>query len=242
MGEIPQGLPTRAQEIRHRAIGLARVLAIPSDSFTARERQAYLVMSHLAAMPTIGDHARRRAYGNEILQNSNQLLPIDQPQNGQFSAHLRSHVIMMQEFPAWYSTLTKSSEELVNDYKLLKLMTWAMKNIGMGGLPGFGGAAVKGGIKGAQGAVAGGARAASAAGARGAMTGALGSVTGGLAGGLMIAWVIGSVAYVTLEARLKELGDAITQRYQEQRLSEDQYQECFGKDVALPQHYFYLVR
>ncbi len=237
-----QGLPTAAQEIRLRAVGLARVLAIPPGTFTGREPAAYQIMSHLAAMLTIPDHGRRHAYGNEILQNSNRLLPIDQPQNAQFSGRLREQVIMMQEFPAWYSKLTRNNDEIVNDYLNLKLITTGMKIVGLGSLSvaGIAGGAVKTGLKGAQ--AASGLRAQATAAATGALTGARNAATGGLARGLGVGWVIGSVAYVAIEARMIELGDEITRRYQEQRLPGDLYQKAFGDGIALPQRYLHPIR
>ena len=245
MVDAPRGMATPGQEVRLRAIGLARVLNIPPSSFTARERQALAVLSNLAAMPTERDHARRRAFGNEILQNANRLLPMDQPQNAQFNARVRELVITMQEFPAWYATLTKSNEDIVNDYVLVKNILWGMKLAGMGGLSALGGTvsgAVKGGLRAGQAVAGQGVRQVAMAGGRGAMTGAMGSATGGLAGPLAIAWVIGSVTYVALEARLAELGREITRRYQEQKLAAGLYQTAFGHDVALPERYFYPVR
>lgn len=242
MANAPHGMNTPAEEVRLRAIGLAKVLNIPTSSFTARERQAYTIMSYIAAMPTVADHGRRHALANEILQNADRLMPISQPQNQQFFAAVQGLVITMQEFPAWYTKLRASNEQIVNDYVLGTTVLKGMKLIGMGGLLAPSGAAIKGGIKAAQTAMSSGARAAAVSGARGALTGAVGTVTGGLAGPLAVGWAVGSVACIALDARMQELADEITRRYREQRLSPELYQKAFGPGVAMPERYFYDIR
>ena len=105
--------PMSPEIIHRRALSIARVLDIPPGTFAGRDRPAYLVMSHLAAMPSIIDRTRRHTYGNEILQNADAL---------------------MQELPAWYSALTKSNAAIVNDYLNLKLITSGMEMAGLGSL------------------------------------------------------------------------------------------------------------
>ena len=177
MAEPIQGLPTPNEEIRARAAGIARILNIPSTAI-ANASNAYHIMSHLAAMPTLADHGRRRDYGNEILANSNRLMPISQPEYAPFNGYLRGLVVTMQEFPKWYTILTKASEALVDDYILVSNMLIGMGWLGLGGL-GAVGSVVKSGIKGAT-AASGGIRAVTGAALRGVGAGVVNTATAGL--------------------------------------------------------------
>ena len=229
--------PLSPELIHRRALSIARVLDFPPGTFAGRDERAYLIMSHLAAMPTIGDKSRRHSYGTEVLQNANTLMPDSQPQNRHFNFLLRSHVALMQELPAWYTALTKSNTAIVEDYLNLKLITGGMELAGMGSL---GVAAVTSGAATSGIAAAknvSGARQAVNAFARGAATGARNTVTGGMAGGMAIIWVVGSVAYVALQARMTELGHEITRRYQAHSLPAALYQKAFGEDVPMPEQF-----
>lgn len=230
--------PATPAQIRRRALSIARVLKFQPGSYAGRERQAYHIMSHLAGMPTVTDHGRRRNYGNEVLQNADRLMPHAQPQNGPFSWRLRELVISMQEFPAWHAMLRKSDEALVEDYLNLRLIVGGMGLVGMGGIAGITGDLAKGALAGGQRAAAGASRIGNVV--RGGLAGARGAATGGLAGTLGVVWVIGSVAYLAIEQNMTDVGNEITRRYQEQRLSVDLYQKAFGDDVPMPEQF--LVR
>lgn len=243
MAETPQGLPTPGQELVWRAQGLAKVLGIPAETFAGQERKAYAIMANVAAVPTIQDHDRRRAYINEILANAEHLMPHGEPQNGPFFRDLDMIVGTMQELPAFYARLSVSNEQLVNDYCNLKLIAGGMEVVGMGNLTfnNVTGGAVTGGLRGLQDAQ-GGRLARAAATARGAARGAGSAATGGLARGAALAWAIGSFVYLGVKQSITELGDEITRRYRERRLPEQLYQKAFGKDTALPQQYFFPIR
>lgn len=229
--------PLSPELIHRRALSIARVLDFPPGTFAGRDQRAYLIMSHLAAMPSIADQGQRHRYGNEVLQNANRLMPDSQPQNRHFNFLLRSHVALMQELPAWYSVLTKSNAAIVDDYLNLKLITGGMELAGMGslGVAAVTSGAVTGGAAAARGVS--GARQAVTAVARGAMTGARNTVTGGMAGGLAVVWVVGSVAYVALQSRMTQVGHEITRRYQAHSLPAALYQKAFGDDVPMPEQF-----
>lgn len=108
--------PVPADVQRRMTLSLARVLHFPPGTFAGREREAYVVLSHLAAMPLEMNKTRRRSYGIEILTNADRLMPMSQPQNGQFHQRLREQVISMQEYPAWHSSLRDSNETVVTSF------------------------------------------------------------------------------------------------------------------------------
>ncbi len=217
------------------ALSLARVLRFEAGTFAGHDREAYTILSHLAAMPLEMNHDRRRRYGIEILTNASSLMPLDQPQNTQFHQRLREQVISMQEYPAWYSTLRNSNEQIVNSFIRL---WWVLKGMEVGGLGGLSGIPAdmnKGALAGMQGKRGAAGRAAGAI--RGGMAGAAGTVTGGLRGTAGIYWAIGSMLYVGGQDRLNELGNEITRRYQHGQLSAELYQKAFGEDGPVPEQF-----
>lgn len=228
------------QQVRRRALAIARVLKIQPTSYAGRERQAYHIMSHLAGMPTVRNKARRRGYGIEVLENAAKLMPQDHPQNGQFHWRIRELVISMQEFPAWYAILRKDNQSLVNDYLNLRLIVGGMSLVGLGGLTGILGDVAKGALAGGQrSTTAGTGRFGNVV--RGGLGGARGAATGGLAGTLGLVWVVGSVAYVAIEQNMIDVGNEITRRYQEQKMPVELYQKAFGEDVPVPEQFLTRV-
>jgi hypothetical protein len=98
----------------------------------------------LYAMPAIADHAKRRNFGIQILQST---LPYftksDGPNAERFFSYVQGLVIEIQEFPAWFSELAASPEELVREYQRLDRAVFALKFIGISTGLGAGGAAFK---------------------------------------------------------------------------------------------------
>lgn len=225
------------------ARALALVLGIDPATFAGREQQATLIMAHLASMPVIADHGRRRAYGNEILQNANRLLPFDDPANHAFADKIQSLVAQMQTLPAWWHKLSDSNTELASAYKRVGWIIWTLRSAGMGGAGNVIGSGVRTGVKEVQAHanrqgssnVRSGLRGYATAAGSGASTGAQNSFTGGFSGRTQIVWVIGSLTYVAVTARQKELADEVTRRFQEGKLSAADYRACFGQSSALPQ-------
>lgn len=233
-------------EIRERARALALVLGIQPGTYAGREQEAALIMAHLALMPAVRDHNRRRLYGNEILQNANQLLPFDRPANRAFAGHVQMLVAQMQTLPAWWNKVTISNSQLVRDYKRVEWAVWLLKKAGMTGVASLTGGMVKTGVKDAQ-ALSGrpvpagqqppGRRGVAGAAVRGAATGAVNSFTGGMSGRVRVVWVIGSLTYVGAMDNQRQLTDEINRRYQERKLSAAEYRSCFGSSVPLPEQF-----
>lgn len=111
----------------------------------------------------------------------------------------------MQEYPAWYSTLRNSSEQIVRSFVQLWRLLKGMEVGGLGGLSGMPADINKGALAGMQGGrgTAGGALGA----VRGGLTGAAGTVTGGLRGAGGVFWAIGGVLLVALAGAVRGIFD-----------------------------------
>jgi hypothetical protein len=123
---------------------LCRIFRIDPDTTESNPAAAFTVVSMLYAMPAIADHAKRHDYGNRILQGTQPYFtPSDGPNAVRFFSYVQGLVIEIQEFPSWFSELTRSPEELVSEYRRLKWAVTALQIIGIGA----GGSAFTAGIK-----------------------------------------------------------------------------------------------
>ena len=134
--------PLLAAELRARADQLAEILDIPPHAYGEKVAEAYQIMGHLAAMPSVRDHGRRRDYGNEIKANASRVFSPFSAEGNQFFNYLQARVVIMQEIPDWFHNQTDSDEKLVNDYRLVKKILDAMKVAGFSELGGSGAAAI----------------------------------------------------------------------------------------------------
>ncbi len=232
----------RAIEIRMRSRQLAKLLEIDPGSFSGREEPACIIMALLTLMPSVRDYDKRRAFGNEILQNGDQILPSTSPENYNFWSYVRPLVGDMILIREWYSLFSDSAEELICKYWWLdievKVLGWA----GMGSATSPVGGTVKSGLQAAQKAWPQGVRAATVAGARGIGTGAVRSLTGGMTGRFVPVWVFGSFAYWQGTKYRDTIRRELQRRYQERRLTPEQYQRALGADEPLPAPYLYKLR
>lgn len=236
--------PIMAAELKARAAQLASILGIKSGTYGDKDAEAYQIMGHLAAMPTVKDFGRRRQYGNEILMNAARSFPPSSAEGGLFHSEVERLVAEMQEFPAWFSTLTSSNDDLVENYVTLTRVLDAMKWLGWGGLGTASGKVARGALTEMDKALAkrAGARAVAGGAVRGAGSGAAKLVTGGLATrtGIFV-WAVGEFAYQALLPQQAQLAQEITRRYQEGRLSAQLYQRAFGSETPPPTRYFFKV-
>ncbi len=246
MAEPPQADTSRpglspAQELVERARGLAGVLEIRTDTFAARERAAYHIMSHLLAMPTVREFSKRHDYGNEVLRNTGILFPPEDGRNTGFISAVGGQVIQMQEFPFWFSHLTMSNEKLADDYHMVTAIIEGMSWIGWGPLA-PGGAGARSALAAGQKALDSGARAVATQAVRGFASGATKAVTGGFSGPVAIAWVIGEFALTAMKERQILLKRELDRRFSEGTLSVETYRKALGDSATLPYVYFARVR
>jgi hypothetical protein len=123
---------------------LCFLFRIPIECTQDNPPAALSTLSYLYAMPAISDHAKRRQFGNDILQSTRaHFMPSDGPRASEFFARVQGLVIEMQEFPAWFSELSQSPEDLVRAYQRWALVIGALKFIGIGA----GSSAIAAGIK-----------------------------------------------------------------------------------------------
>lgn len=202
-------------------------------------------MGHLAAMPTLKDHSQRRAYGNEILPNTARAFDPHDPETGLFFSLVQARVVEMQEAPSWFHSLSDTDEKVVNNYRTVRIILDAMKCLGFSGASAgaakIGGGALGGGIKELE------ARSGVRAIASGALKG--GQATGKkmLTGGLstragIFTWIIGQAVFYSLSADSDTMNKEINRRYQERKLTSDQYKRAFGSAFSLPAQYFFKLQ
>ncbi len=232
-----------AAEAVMRAAQMAAILEISSASFTGREVKAFGVMSHLYSMARLKEQGARHRFGMEILQYTNRVLPMDDPDNAQFFGSVQNVVITMQEMPSWFHEISETDAQLVDEYVTI----WWIQ-AGMGTVLGISGASVSGtGSKMVGAAVKGAASSAvpGFAGRVGAATSAAGSTlgkafTGGYAArASVMGFVVGTMVYTTLDDDRERIGKEITRRYQEHQISADRYKKAFGAGTPLPERYVF---
>ena len=147
----------------------------------------------------------------------------------------------MQTFPAWFTHLTNSNEQIVQEYRMVSTILKGMGYVGIAPIA-LAGPAMQGMIKGGREAARGGVRAVISGAARGGATNALQSVTGGLGPRLGLVWVIGSIAAQGMQERQQLLADELVRRFNEGRVSIELYRRAMGDDAVLPYVYYYRVR
>ena len=244
MAELYETEPqASAAEATMRAAQMAAILAIPSTSFTGREVKAFGVMSHLYSMARLQEQGARHRFGLEILQYTNRVMPMDDPDNAQFFGSVQNVVISMQEMPSWFHEISETDAQLVDEYVTI----WWIQ-AGMGTVLGISGVSVSGTGSKMVGAAIKGAVSSPVPGfaARmGAATSAAGSTlgtafTGGyVARASVIGFVVGTLVYSTLDDDRERIGKEITRRYQEHQLSADRYKKAFGAGTSLPERYVF---
>lgn len=116
---------------------LCAVFKIPLSDCAASPEAALALLSHLYAMPLIKNKNDRHNYGNQILANTQGHFA----SNSNFVGRLGTHVIMMQELPAWYQNLNKSTDVLVEQYLDIERTVNFLNKVGYGSA---GGAAAAG--------------------------------------------------------------------------------------------------
>jgi hypothetical protein len=123
---------------------LCLLFRVPVECTEDNPPAALSTLSYAYGMPAIAEHAKRRQYGNEILQSTRaHFMPSDGPRASEFFGRVQALVIEMQEFPSWYSELSQSPEDLVRAYQRWALVVGALRFIGIGA----GSGAIAAGIK-----------------------------------------------------------------------------------------------
>ena len=237
---ITDSSPIAAAQLQERADQLAAILRIRPALYAGHAGEAYQIMGHLAAMPTLKDTGARHRYGNEILGNAGRAFSAYGGDGAAFFARVQGLVIEMQEFPAWFHDLSDSNEMLVENYVTVTSILDGMK---YAGLTGFGGAAAKASAGGLAGGVnaataGGGARAIAGAAVKGGWSATTKMMTGGFVSrASILVWVVGQVAYAGLQDEQSTMQKEIICRYQENRLSAKLYQRALGSDMPRPSQY-----
>jgi hypothetical protein len=112
---------------------LCSIFRINPGATETNPAAALTTMSMLYSMPAFSNHAKRRDYGNRILQGTQPYFtPSDGPNAVRFFSYVQGLVIEIQEFPSWFTELAASPEELVSEYRRLSRAVSILKFIGIG--------------------------------------------------------------------------------------------------------------
>lgn len=210
---------------------LCAIFGIPESATQPNPDIAYQLLIHLYGMPLLRVQPERHTYGNDILGATRDYFETYSP----FVLRLGGVVIMMQEFPYYFTNLNLSTDKLVAKYKSIELQNSILKKLGFGGVSGAGAAGLAEAIK--KGSVTEGAkkfatRAAGQGALQEAIVGRFGAIAPKVVGAVGVVFIIGgTVAYYSGEQQLAEMRAILMHRFQKGDMTQDQYRDVFGSQV-----------
>jgi hypothetical protein len=216
---------------KQRLVNLCRIFNIRITATEPDTDLALAILSHLYAMPLIKDRNKRTNYGNQILQNTRGHF---EPYS-EFVGRVGTHMAMMQVVPHWYANLSKSTAELVEQYKDIERCVYWLNKAGWGGAGGAAAAGVAEYIK--EGSVKAGAKkAANRVIGKGAIAEALEKryaaklpKAAGVAGVVLIAG--GTIAYYGGLQAMEDIKAILIDRFQKGDMTDEQYRRVFGDEI-----------
>lgn len=210
---------------------LCAVFKIPLSDCAASPEAALALLSHLYAMPLIKNKNDRHNYGNQILANTQGHFA----SNSNFVGRLGTHVIMMQELPAWYQNLNKSTDVLVEQYLDIERTVNFLNKVGYGSAGGAAAAGAaemikKGTVKEAAKKTA--ERFVGKGAIQEAIVGRIGQRAASAApwvGAIII--VGGNLAYHGGLEQMEEIKNILRDRFQKGDMTNEQYKKVFGSQI-----------
>jgi hypothetical protein len=180
----------------------------------------------LFGMPLIRNKSERRKYGNDILQTAGSKFD----KYSTFIGTLGQTVVMMQEFPYYYTNVNMSSEQLVNKYNALWTLITIYAVLGI--RPGSGAvtAGVAEGIKTGD-VKAGAKRAATRILNRGDIAEAIALKYPKATGAMWLAVAGAAISCASAYQQQAEIEVIIRYRYKNGQLSEAQYKLAFDTTI-----------
>lgn len=210
---------------------LCAILKIPLAATQPDPFVALQLLLNLYGMPLIKDHSARRNYGNAILgATAGHFDP-----NSQFVGLLGGVVIMMQEFPNYFTNLNALTEQLVSNYKSLATRNRFLEVMGFVGGSTAITAGIGEGLK-RRSVAAGVAKTAGRAAGHGAITegiaGGFGASLPKGSGAVAVALIAGAnITYYSGKDTMREIRAILSHRQARGELTTEQFQEVFGNEI-----------
>lgn len=211
---------------------LCAIFKVPEAAAKPNPTLALHLLLHVYGMPLIRAKPPRRDYGNGILGATRGQFDPFSP----FTNRLRDAVVMMQEYPHLFRNLSLTTEHLVARYKSIAFRNRVLEVAGVVGGASAATAGIGEGIK--KGDVrAGLKKTLGRAAGHGPLTEAISERFGpklpkGSVSGVAIVAIVGAnLAYFSGKDQLVEIKAILTHRFQQGKMTKEQYASVFGNAV-----------